>query len=280
MNRRSFLRHAAAFTLAASCAPGLLAQPAPARFTPTRFSVAVRGRGRDVLMIPGLMSGRHIWDAVVRATPGYRYHLLQVAGFAGEAVRGNASGRILAPLTEEIARYIAGNGLDRPAIVGHSMGGTIGMMLASRYPARVGRLMVVDMLPRPTALYGGTAGSNLAGMLDGLIDNDNARRAISGLIAAFSPPEDNGGSNADVVARAMHDLGRIDLTSELGNIRAPMTVVYAARDAAQRATADAAFRTAYRGARGAQLLRVDNAGHQIMADQPQRFARLLRDFLA
>lgn len=279
MNRRSFLCHAAAFALAGVAAPGLLAQQRPARFTPTRFSVAVRGRGRDVLMIPGLMSGRHIWDAAVRATPGYRYHLLQVAGFAGEPVGGNATGRILAPLVEEVARYIEANGLDRPAIVGHSMGGTIGMMLASRYPARVGRLMVVDMLPRPTALYGGTAGSNLAGMLDGLIDNDHARRAISGLIAAFSPPEEGGGSNADVVARAMHDLGRVDLTGELGNIRAPLTVVYAARDAEQRATADAAFRTAYRGARGAQLLRVDNSGHQIMADQPQRFARLLRDFL-
>jgi len=277
MDRRSFLFGSGALALLAAAPLPALAQPR--RFVPTRFSVETRGRGRDVLLIPGLMSGRHIWDAAVRATPGYRYHLLQVAGFAGEPVRGNESGRILAPLAEEISRYIEANGLDRPAIVGHSMGGTLGMMLAARYPARVGRLMVVDMLPRPTALYGGTAGSNLAGMLDGLIDNAHARRAISGLIAAFSPPEDTGGSNADVVARAMHDLGRIDLTNELGNIRAPLTVVYAAPDARARATADAAFRTAYRGARGARLLRMDNAGHLVMADQPQRFAQLLREFL-
>jgi len=277
MDRRSFLSASGALALLAAAPFPAFAQPR--RFAPSRFSVELRGRGRDVLMIPGLMSRRHIWDAAVRATPGYRYHLLQVGGFAGEAVRGNGSGRILAPLAEEISAYIEANGLNRPAIVGHSMGGTLGMMLASRYPARVGRLMVVDMLPRPTALYGGTAGSNLAGMLDGLIDNDHARRAISGLIAAFSPPEDDGGSNADVVARAMHDLGRIDLTGELGNIRAPLTVVYAAPDARTRATADTAFRNAYRGARGAQLVRMDNAGHLIMADQPQRFARLLADFL-
>ncbi len=277
MDRRSFLFASGALALLAAAPLPALAQPR--RFAPTRFSVEVRGRGRDVLMIPGLMSGRHIWDAAVRATPGYRYHLLQVSGFAGEPVRGNESGRILAPLAEEISRYIEAEGLERPAIVGHSMGGTLGMMLAARYPARVGRLMVVDMLPRPTALYGGTAGSNLAGMLDGLIDNNHARRAISGLIAAFSPPEDTGGSNADVVARAMYDLGRIDLTNELGNIRAPLTVLYAAPDARTGATTDTAFRNAYRGARGAHLLRVDNAGHLIMADQPQRFARLLREFL-
>lgn len=277
MDRRSFLFGSGALAL-------LAASPLPAnaqarRFRPTRFSVEVRGRGPDVLLIPGLMSGRHVWDASVRATPGYRYHLLQVSGFAGEPVRGNASGRILAPLAEEISRYIETNGLNRPAIVGHSMGGTLGMMLASRYPARVGKLMVIDMLPRPTALYGGTAGSNLAGLLDSWIDNDYARRALAGLIGAFSPPEGSGGSNSDVVARAMHDLGRIDLSGELGNIRAPMTVVYASPDARSRAATDAAFRTAYRGARAARLLRIDNAGHLVMADQPQRFARLLREFL-
>lgn len=278
MDRRSFLFGSGALALLAAAPRPAFAQPR--RFSPTRFSVEVRGRGRDVVMIPGLMSGRHIWEAAVRATPGYRYHLLQVAGFAGEAVGGNATGRILAPLAEEVSRYIEANGLNRPAIVGHSMGGTIGMMLASRYPARVGRLMVIDMLPRPTALYGGTAGSNLAGLLDGLIDNDRARRAISGLIAAFSPPEAGGGSNADVVARAMHDLGRVDLTGELGNIRAPLTVIYAASDAQTRATADAAFRTAYRDARGARLVRMDDSGHLVMTDQPRRFAELLRAFLA
>lgn len=277
MERRKFLFGSGALALLALAPSAAIAQPR--RFAPTRFSVQVRGRGPDVLMIPGLMSGRDIWDAAVRAVPGYRYHLLQVAGFAGEAVRGNESGRILTPLTEEVAQYIEANGLGRPAIVGHSMGGTIGMMLAAQYPARVGRLMVVDMLPRPTALYGGTAGSNLAGWLDGWIDNVHARRAISGLIAAFSPPEDGGGSNADVVARAMQELGRTDLTGDLAAIRAPMTVLYAAGDAEARAAADTAFRNGFAGARTARLVRVDNSGHQIMADQPRRFAELLRAFL-
>lgn len=278
MNRRNFLTHSAAFALLAASPLPVLAQAR--RFTPTRFSVEVRGRGRDVILLPGLMSGRHVWDAAVRAVPGYRYHLVQVAGFAGEAARSNASGRILAPLTEELARYIETNGLNRPAIVGHSMGGTLGLMLAARYPARVGKLMVVDMLPRPTAMYGGTAGSDLAGLLDGWIDNVHARRALSGLIAAFSPPEDGGGSDPDVSARAMHELGRIDLSAELPRIRAPLTVVYAAPDAQARATVDAAFRAAYRGAPSARLVRMDGSGHAIMADQPQRFAQLLRAFLA
>ncbi|HEY0117066.1 MAG TPA: alpha/beta hydrolase [Allosphingosinicella sp.] len=282
MNRRSFLVQSAAFALIGSAPAAVLAQraQAPVRFRPTRFSVQVRGRGRDVILIPGLTSGRHVWEEAVRAVPGYRYHLVQVSGFAGEPVRGNAQGPVVGPLTTQIARYIEAEGLRRPAVVGHSMGGTVAMMLAARYPDRVGKLMVVDMMPRPTALYGGSAASQLATGLRDIIGDPQGRQFISSIISAFSPPEDEGrGSNADVVARAMHDLGTIDLTGDLPRIRAPLTIVYAVRDEAGRAATDSSFARAYRGARGARLVRIDDSGHLIMADQPQRFARTMREFL-
>ncbi|HEV2865188.1 MAG TPA: alpha/beta hydrolase, partial [Allosphingosinicella sp.] len=95
MNRRHFLLAGLAFGLAA-CNSSLV-EAAP-RFEPTRFSVQVRGEGPDVILIPGLTSGRQVWNATVNAVPGYRYHLIQVAGFAGEAARGNAQGPMVAPL--------------------------------------------------------------------------------------------------------------------------------------------------------------------------------------
>lgn len=283
MNRRSFLCHAAAFALAGVAAPGLLAQPRPGRFTPTRFSVAVRGRGRDVLMIPGLMSGRHIWDAAVRATPGYRYHLLQVAGFAGEPVGGNATGRILAPLVEEVSRYIEANGLDRPAIVGHSMGGTLAMMIGANAPLRAGRIMVVDMLPQPSGLLGANA-EGMRGLADGLRDlaaTPGGRRLFESLVSGFAPPEAaDRRSDSDVVARAMHELATTDLTADLARIRAPLTVVYAAPDPRNQARIDSDYRTSYAAKADARLVRIDNSGHMVMQDQPARFAEELRRFLA
>jgi pimeloyl-ACP methyl ester carboxylesterase len=77
----------------------------------------------------------------------------------------------------------------------------------------------------------------------------------------------------------MHDLGTIDLTGDLPRIRAPFTVVYAGRGEEGRAAADASFAQAYRGARGARLVRIDDSGHLVMTSQPQRFARSLREFL-
>ena len=284
MNRRSFLIQSVAFALAGSAPPGAFASQQarpPVRFRPTRFSVQVRGSGPDVIMIPGLTSGRHVWNAAVSAVPGYRYHLLQVSGFAGEPARGNADGPVVGPLTTEIARYIQALGLRRPAVVGHSMGGTIAMMLATRYPALVGRLMVVDMLPRPTAMYGGSAAAQLASSLGGLLGDAQGRQLISSIVTAFTPPEDDDAraSDADVVTRAMHDLGTVDLTGDLPRIRAPLTVVYASRGEEGRAAIDRGFAQAYRSARGARLVRIDGSGHVVMADQPQRFARAMREFL-
>src|SRR4051812_45441332 len=152
MNRRTLL--IAGLALAFAAAPA-----AAQRYQPTRFSVEVAGRGPDVILIPGLTSGREVWRSTVAALPGYRYHLVQVSGFAGEPARGNRAGPVVAPLADELVRYIADRHLVRPAIIGHSMGGTLAMMIAARRPDLVGRLMVVDMYPQPAGLFGGTAQS-------------------------------------------------------------------------------------------------------------------------
>jgi pimeloyl-ACP methyl ester carboxylesterase len=283
MNRRSFLVQSAALALAGSAPLAGFAQPAARRapFRPTRFSVEVRGRGPDVVLIPGLTSGRHVWERAVRDVPGFRYHLVQVGGFAGEPVRGNADGPVVAPLVAEIARYIEANGLKRPALIGHSMGGTLAMMVAAQHPASVGKVMVVDMMPQPTALYGGSAASRLAAGLRDMMQDPGGRQLIAGLITAFSPPDDGDArrSNPDVVARAMHDLGTIDLTGDLPRLRMPLTVVYALRGFVGAAATGRAFAQAYRGARGARLIPVPDSGHLIMVDQPARFAGALREFL-
>lgn len=107
-----------------------------------------------MILIPGLGSAPRAWASTVAALPGYRYHLVQVKGFAGVPAEANVEGNVAAPVAAEIARYIRSAGLSRPAVVGHSMGGTIGLILAAREPQSVGRLMVVDMLPFMGAMFG------------------------------------------------------------------------------------------------------------------------------
>src|SRR4051812_41038525 len=271
MNRRTLLL--------AGLALAFVGAPAAAQhFQPTRFSVEVTGRGPDVILIPGLTSGRDVWRATAAALPGYRYHLIQVSGFAGEAARGNRAGPVIAPLADEIIRYIADRHLARPAIIGHSMGGTLAMMIAARRPDLVGRLMVVDMYPQPAGLFGGTARS--FSPLADIIASPGGRRLFANLMGAFSPPEVASRSDPDVVGRAVHDLATLALTAELPRIRAPFTIVYASPDPQAAATIDRSFARAYAGARQARFVRIDGSGHMVMLDQPARLRAAIRDFLA
>lgn len=258
---------------------GLAAAP----FQSGRLSVVTRGSGPDVILIPGLTSPRDVWSGLVAAVPGYRYHLIQVAGFAGDVPGANASGPVLEPLAEEIARYIRAERMAGPAIVGHSMGGTLGMMLASRRPEQVGRLMVVDILPAPAGMFGATASSIRPfadTLLDALTSTPGGQRLLQSFLGGGSAAR--AASDPDLVARATHELAVTDLTDSLARIQAPMTVVYATAPAGNGydpAATVRGYRSAYANAPRAKLVRIANSGHMIMYDQPAEFASAVRQFL-
>ena len=93
--------------------------------------------GPDVILIPGpqrraATSGRRR----SRAVPGYRYHLIQVRGFAGAPARGQSRAARSSRRSPTRSRATSQERrLRRPAIIGHSMGGTLAMMIGARHPA-------------------------------------------------------------------------------------------------------------------------------------------------
>jgi pimeloyl-ACP methyl ester carboxylesterase len=272
--RRNALKGAA--TLLFAWAAPALALP----FASRRITVTVRGNGPDVVLIPGLASGPGIWNGVLTAVPGYRYHLVQVRGFAGLPADANKSGTLIAPLVDEIARYMASAGLVRPAVVGHSMGGMLAMMLALRPSVAVGRIMVVDMLPDGAGMVGGTAGGMgyLADQLSDYFTATVAGRRMFADMLASSPGAR--GSDPDVIASALRELAHTDLGPQLSRVTAPFKIVYAVpADAQGRDVQTRIFRAAYAPARLASLQPIGPSGHVVMADQPTRFAATLAAFL-
>jgi pimeloyl-ACP methyl ester carboxylesterase len=268
-------------------ASALLAAPAAAApFKPTRISVEVRGGGPDVILIPGLASSRGVWNGTVAAVPGYRFHLVQVAGFAGAPAAGNSAGRVAAPVADEIARYIAANHLGRPAIVGHSMGGSIAMMIGARHPGIAGRVMVVDMLPSPARPFGvpPAAMTPLAKLIGGEMEGaDRLRRDLKSLVGRFGSSDWLESRNdAGVVGRSVSELLATDLTAELPRIRSPLTALYACPSRLTYAcgAVGRAYASAYANRPGTRLVRIERSGHTIMRDQPAAFEAELRRFLA
>lgn len=271
IDRRTLI---AGIALAATPLPAWAAAP----FTSRRIAVAVRGRGPDVVLIPGLASGPGVWNAMVAALPGYRLHLVHIAGFARLPGDLNRTGPVLAPVRDEIARYIATLGSRRPAVIGHSMGGTLAMMIGLRGLAS--RVMVIDMLPAGAGMLGGTANGMgfLADQLGQYFTGTRAGRRYLADIVSQAPGAQ--GSEPEVIANALRDLAQVDLAPSLARLNVPLEVLYAVGgDRAQAAEIGKRFRAAYAGKRDAQLRAIGPSGHIIMADQPARCAAAMRSFL-
>lgn len=292
--RRFLLAIAAAIAaLVAPVSQALAAADAP---PPTRFSVTVQGEGPDVIFIPGLVSGRGVWDSAVRSLDGkYRVHCIQLAGFAGEPARGNAEGDILPGVVSELHDYIRAQGLERPEIVGHSLGGLLALMLGEAHPGDAGAIMIVDALPFYGLLFDPNATTQsvaprAAQLRDMMMSMGEAAykaqqpRTIAALVgndvARPAVLADALGSDRSVAARALYEDMTTDVRPALAAIEAPLTIVYAVNEFAPDAQAGALYRGTYAAAPAATFHAVPDSRHFVMLDQPERFAEILSAFLA
>lgn len=297
MNRRHLLLACTALGLAACATTGV---PAPA-FVSDRIAVSVEGTGPDVILIPGLTSHPSIWDTTAAhlVGTGHRVHRVWVSGFAGRPAGANATGdQVGQPVAAEIARYIREQGLVRPAVIGHSMGGWIGMVLAARDPDLVGRLMVVDMMPFMGAMFGppGATPDQVRPVAEQIREGirstpEDQRRAraeatIAGMIRTEAlreaPIQHTLDSDYDVAGRSFYELVVTDLRPELANITAPTTVLYVTPTGAPLTDEqlDAYYVMSYANIPGVRLVRVPDAAHFIMFDNPARFFAEVDAFLS
>jgi pimeloyl-ACP methyl ester carboxylesterase len=261
-----------------------------------RIAVTVRGEGHDVVLIPGLVSSGAVWDGIATALEKtHRLHIVQVSGFAGSPVQGNAGGPVIAPAVEAIHDYIVSHHLTSPAVIGHSMGGLMGMILAANHPKDVGRLMIVDSLPFFGALMGAQDAASVepraAKLRDGLIAAplDGYAKKEEGVIATLvKSPQGRTqalawalASDRSVAARAMYDDITTDFRGELPKITQPVTVLYAwdATSPFPQAAVDGLYQANYAALPNKTLKRIDGSYHFIMLDQPAAFASEVEAFL-
>ncbi|MGZ9114607.1 MAG: alpha/beta fold hydrolase [Brevundimonas sp.] len=285
----------------AAAAPGHAHGHAHADFESGRFHVRIDGPEHpvgDVILIPGLTSSPEIWDGLTEQLKSrYRVHRIHVQGFAGAPAEDNATGPVSAPVAEDIARYIAEKGLNKPAVIGHSMGGTIGMMLAARHPDSVGRLMVVDMVPFMGAMFGapGATAESVTPTADAIYQGmstspreqyqQQADAQIAGMINTESlragPLQDSRDSDQRVAASAFRELIVTDLRPELPRITAPTTVLYVRFNDPRMTNemVDGIYQASFATLPSAQLKRIDDSAHFIMLDQPALFAAEVNAFL-
>jgi pimeloyl-ACP methyl ester carboxylesterase len=280
----------------AACAASTLSWSAPAPCAPQaaeqrlgHITVRAIGQGSPVVFIPGLASSSAVFDDVAaRIGKDHRLIFVQVNGFAGSQPPASVDS-LLPSAVDELAGWLAANHVERPAVIGHSMGGLMAMMLAKAHPAAAGKLLIVDSLP-------------FYGMLFGPGATPDAVRPIveqmrAGLVNGTNPPEvpphmsntDAGKakilawlktSNRKTVGEALVEDATTDIRPDLAELSdLPVTVLYAAPNAATKTMAGTIYREAYKALPNAKIVPIDGSEHFIMLDQPQQFEQQVDAFL-
>ncbi len=265
------------------------------------ISVQVIGKGSPVILIPGLSSPRAVWDEVApELARGHSVYLVQVNGFGGDDPRGNLKPGLLAGIVADLDALIVREKLGKPAVIGHSMGGLVGMMLAARHPDHLGRLMIVDALPWFGVLM------SAPGMEASVATvTPQAERMRDAVAAGYGKPADPAAierntagmtmkaeklprlrewaAKADprVTAQALYEDMITDMRPELGRITVPVTVAFAWNETYPRQPQAVQFYTAqYAGVAKLNLVPVGPSQHFVMFDQPEAFRAALTAFLA
>ena len=290
--------------LLVAASPALAAEPPELLVPPyevtqmDHVSIQATGSGQPLVLIPGLATPREVWSPFVAELARTHWVLLvQVNGFGGDDPRGNSGENILPGVVADIAAFLEREHPgQKAAVVGHSLGGLVGMMLARDHPERVDRLLAVDALPFFGSLFGPSATPE---SLRPAVDN--MRRMIASGAGRGAEPSVSDPAVATmsatpegrlqvarwsraalpaVVGQALYEDALTDLRPDLAAIaRVPTTVLYAvpAQIADQARTL---WTGQYAPAPTIRLVAVEDSMHFIMLDQPERFRSELRAFLA
>lgn len=205
------------------------------------FTVQVHGHGPPVVLIPGLASSGEVWDATVaRYEKDHELHVLTLAGFAG---RPPIPPPLVATARRELAAYIRERKLDRPVVIGHSLGGMLALWLAAEEPLLVGRVVAVDGVPFLPALYDPSATAESAkpqahGMrvaLESAAPEVLAQQRRASAAGMVTSPADQARviawgerSSQAAVAQAMEELLTTDLRPLMARVTVPVLFIASA----------------------------------------------------
>jgi len=245
------------------------------------LQVQVIGTGKPVLMIPGLNSAASVWtETCATLQPQVQCHIVQLPGFAG--AKPVQKEQWLTSMRDELLAYVDANKLDKPVVMGHSLGGALALMMGSEAPQRFERLVVVDSLAFIGAVQNPAATeASVKPMLQGMRQQMLAateeqtavqvRRMAPGMTLSPQGVERvvAWGLNSDraTSAQAMTELWGTDLRPALSKIQVPTLVLgswaaYKPMGATLESTRQI-FTTQYANLKGVDI-RMSEAGYHFL----------------
>lgn len=244
--------------------------------------------GPDLLFLHGLYGAGRNWQSIGRELADrYRVWLVDLRNHGKSFHDPVWNYQVMAA---DVLALAEAEGLERVALVGHSMGGKVAMQFALDYPQRLSRLAIADIAPRA---YDGQEHRQLLAALaslelDGLSSREQADRALQAAIPADDvrrfllsnlsrgPQGWEWQLNLPVLQAGI-DAILADIDTRSAPFTACPVLFLAGRSSSYlRPQDEARVREVFPAA---VIERLD-AGHWVQTEQPEKVLNLLRDFLA
>lgn len=246
------------------------------------------GSGLPVMLVHGGSAHARWWDFVVPHLRDLHPYALDLRGHGDSDAPDEATYGI-ADYADDVAAVIEALGLERPALVGHSLGSFVSLRYAVDHPGGISALVVVD--GRASFGPSGARYMRLLGIL-GPAEYDRLDEAI----ANFRPLPKETCATPEVLAHvARHGLRResgcwtpkfdrrslashepFDLRGRLGEIDCPVLFV---RGALSAMTSAAGYAELAAACRNGRWIEIPGCHHHVLIDRPDRLGKEIRSFL-
>lgn len=246
------------------------------------FDVIVKGKGEPVLLFPGFACTGEVWDdTVVELSKNYECHIFTLAGFGTVAPIEKPW---LIKIKEGVKEYVKNQKLKNPIIIGHSLGGSLGLWLAIEEENPYSKLILVEALPSIGALFmpnfkredmrydsprnnqmlqmNTVAFESMAEqMANGMTLNEDKKSQIKNWIIQ---------ADRETYVYGYTDLLKLDLRNDIAKIKIPV-IVLAATHPYGKEMVEKTYKKQYQNLETYDIEYAENAAHFIMYDNPSWF---------
>ena len=243
----------------------------------TQLFYTVEGEGMPVILMHGWGCNHSTLKSIeAQLTPGFKVYNVDFPGFGGSNEPSDVWGvEEYTSLIEEFARQ---EHIESPILLGHSFGGRVGILFASRN--KVHKLILVDaagVKPRRSLRYYYKVYSYKA-IKHALLFFLGKKRGETALNSYRAKVGSSDYSNASPMMRAI--LSKVvneDLKSVMPKIACPTLLIWGANDTA---TPLADAKIMEKLIPDAGLVSFDGVGHYSFLENPYQFAAVLKSFLS
>ena len=255
------------------------------------FKVEVKGKGEPVLLFPGFTCTGEVWEQTVKEiSKSYECHIFTLAGFGDVKPIEKPW---LPKIKEGVEQYIINAKLKNITAIGHSLGGALGLWLATENNSNIKKLIVVDALASTGALMMPNYKSeyivydNPYNKQQLEMDSVKFRGMAKQMAASMSLNKEKYKQLEDWIVMTDRetyvygytDLLKLDLREDVGKIKIPVTIL-AATEPYGKEAAKKNYTEQYKNLKDYKLLFADGSAHFIMYDKPEWFLAQIKSELA